>query len=113
MIKTGYISFITETGGGQDADGNTIATAKVSSAFLECNLKVITKRYETFIDGQYKQASYSMYVDISKFKTLDPAISLTDVSVVDLRDNNSNSLGSFQIHNVEYLNLSKRIKIVV
>ena len=113
MIKTGYISFITETGGGQDADGNTIASTKVSSAFIECNLKVITKEYKTFIDGQYRQASYSMYIDSTKFNSLDPVVVMNTINFVELKDNDSNSLGTFQIHNVEYLYLSKRIKIVV
>lgn len=113
MIKTGYISFITETGGGKDADGNTIASTKVSSEFIECNLKVITKKYETFIDGQYKQASYSMYVDSVKFNSLDPVIQMNSVNLVTLKDNNSNILGELQVHNTEYLNLTKRIKIIV
>ncbi len=113
MVKTGYISFITETGGGQDADGNTIATGKTPSAFIECNLQVIKKEYKTFIDGQYKQASYSIYIDSSKFYGLDPVINLESINLVSLKDNNSNDLGEFQIHNKEYLNLMQRIKIVV
>ena len=113
MVKTGYISFVTETGGGQDVDGNTISTVKTSSAFIDCNLKVVTKKYETFIDGQYKQASYSIIIDLIKFNVLDPAVVLTDISMVDLRDNNNNSLDRFQIHRIDYMNLTKKIKIVV
>lgn len=113
MVKTGEIAFITETGGGQDASGNTLATAKTLSAFIECNLEVVTKVYKTFIDGQYKQASYSMYLDSDTFNSLDPALVLSTINLVDLKDNNSNSLGTFQIQNVEYLKLSKKIKIVV
>jgi hypothetical protein len=113
MIKTGYISFITETGGGQDVDGNTEASVKTSSVFIECNLMVIKKEYKTFIDGQYRQASYSMYIDNSKFESLDPSIDINTVNLIELKDNNQNSLGTFQVHNKDYLNLSRRIKIVV
>ena len=56
MIKTGYISFVTESGGGYDSDGNPIASTKVYSDYIECNLKTITKKYEFIVDGQYIQA---------------------------------------------------------
>ena len=113
MVKTGYIAFVTETGGGQDSNGNTVATVKTASEFIQCNLMVVKKEYKTLIEGQYKQASYSIYVDLLKFNRLDPVIDMNTVNLIDLKDNNSNLSGRFQIHNVEYLNLSKRIKIVV
>jgi len=113
MVKTGYISFITETGGGQDTDGNSIASVTTNSDYIECNLKTITRKYEFVIDGQYIQAKYSLIVDQDKINTLDPVIDLQAVNQIQIKDNNSNDLGNHQVHNLEYLNLTKRIKIEV
>lgn len=113
MIKTGYISFITESGGGYDADGNPIASTKVNSAYIECNLKTITRKYEFVVDGQYVQAKYSMYFDQDKINSLNPAITLSTINNVQIKDNNLNDLGVHQVHNLEYLNLTKRIKVEV
>jgi len=113
MVKTGYISFITETGGGQDADGNTIASTPVNSDYIECNLKTITKKYEFVVDGQYVQAKFSMIIDQDKVSVLNPVIDLQSVNSVQIKDNNSNDLGKHQVHNLEYLNLTKRVKIEV
>ena len=143
MIKTGYISFISETGGGYDSNGNPVAATKTQTDYIGCNLEVIKKEYKTFIDGQYKQASYSVYVDsdiISSLSDTDtsthysedipdvdyvpqigdiiiqgtrPSVILSQIKSIQLQDNNANDLGVFQIQNTEYLNLTKRIKIVV
>jgi len=109
MVKTGYISFTIETGGGQDADGNTIASTKTPSEYFPCNLKVVTKQYLTVIDGQTLQASYSVYID----SDIIFGITIESVREVLLQDNKVNPLGTFQIQNIEYLELSKKIKIVV
>ena len=113
MIKTGYISFITESGGGYDNDGNPIPLTDVNSDYIECNLKTITRKYEFVVDGQYVQAKYSMIVDLDKINTLDPTIDLAKVNEVQLKDNNSNYIGTYQVHNLEPMNLTKRIKIDV
>lgn len=113
MIKTGYISFITESGGGYDNDGNPIASTDVNSDYIECNLKTITKKYEFVVDGQYIQAKYSMYVDQDEINNLDPAIDLSSLNTVQIKDNNSNYIGTYQVHNLEYLNITKRVKIEV
>jgi len=108
MVKTGYISFIEETQGGQDENGNVTASTKTPTEFYECNLQVIRKEYTRLVDGQIKQASYSMYID-SELITLDPET----IREVNLQDNRGKSLGAHQIMNIEYLELTKRIKIVV
>jgi len=108
MVKTGYISFFQETAPTQDDNGNWIPGVKTQTDFVECNLKVITKEYIRLQDGQVKQASYSMYID-NNLVTID----LETVNEIELQDNRGNSLGNHQIMNVEYLELSKKIKIVV
>lgn len=113
MVKTGYISFITETGGGYDTNGNPIASIPVNSDFIECNLKTITRKYEFIVDGQYIQAKYSLYVDQDKINNLNPSIDLQVVNQIQIKDNNSNDIGKHQVHNLEYLNLTKRVKIEV
>lgn len=109
MVKTGYISFITESGGGFDANGNVLSPTKSFSDYFECNLKTVTKELQFIVDGQYIQAKYSIYIDADLLGDID----LETVNSISLRDNNSNDLGEFQIHNKEYLNLTKRIKIIV
>jgi len=111
MVNTGYISFITSIGGGVDTEGNMTQPSKTDSAYIPCNLKVVTKEYRILIDQDYQQASYSCYIESDLFNTL--SIDLSTVAEIQLKDNNSNELGVFRNQNVEYLNLSKKIKLVV
>ena len=108
MVKTGYISFLVETGGGQDDDGNIIPTEKTPTDFYPCNLKTVKKEYLTNVDGQIKQAQFSIYLN-SDLTDID----LEPIKEVSLQDNLSKDLGNYQIQNIEYLLLSKRIKIIV
>lgn len=108
MQKTGYIAFITETTSTQDANGDWISGTKTTSDFVACNLQVITKQYTMLVDGQVKQASYSMYVDNSNV-----SVDMNLVSEISIKDTLGNSLGEHQIMNYEPLSISKQIKIVV
>ena len=110
MVKTGYISFITESGGGYDVNGNPVAATKTATDFIKCNLRVFTKEYRTLVDGQYLQGSYSCYIQQI---LLPETLVLSAVMKVQIQDNNAHPLGSFQIQNVEYLNLTQRVKLVV
>ena len=111
MVKTGYISFITKTGGGQDADGNPVTPVNTLSDYIECNLKTVKKEYRLITDAQYSQAKYICYIVASLVSSL--SIDLETIKEVQIHDNNNNDLGTFQIQNVEYLNLTKRVKLVV
>ncbi len=113
MVDIGFISFITESGTGQDVDGNRLDPIKVNSEYIGCNLKVIKKVYLLEVNGQQQQAKYSIYINSNEIIALTPVIDLNTVVQVQLKDNNSNDLGIFQISNIEYLNFTKSIKIVV
>lgn len=113
MVKTGYISFITEIGGGYDADGNPVAAVKVNSVYVSCNLATVKKEYIFLVDGQIQQAKYSCYIDNDKVSSLDPVIDISTVKSIQLQDNRAYDLGIFQVQNVEYLELTKRIKLIV
>ena len=108
MVKTGYISFYEETEPTQDAQGNWVGGVKTQTDFVKCNLQVIKKEYVIVIDGQSQQASYSIYID----SNLMP-VELNTINEISLKDNRGNDLGDFQIKNPEYLDLTKRVKIVV
>lgn len=109
MVKTGYISFITESGGGYDSSGNPTAPTKVNSAYFPCNISVINRQYITLSDGQVLQAKYSIVID----NFLISAIDLSSLKEVQLQDSKTNNLGKFQVQNREFLDLTKRLKIVV
>lgn len=111
--KTGYISFITETGGGKDADGNSVPSTPVLSAYLPCNIHVVTREYFMSVDGQQQQAKYSVYLEQSKFDELEPVLSLESIFKVNVQDSNNNDLGTHQIGSREYLKYGKRIKILL
>ena len=110
-FKTGYISFLVQTGGGIDpTTGDPIAPVVTESDFVKCNLQVVTKEYRLLVDGQYQQANYSVYI---QQRNLPVDLDLEAVKGVKIQDNNANDLGTFQKQNVEYLNLTQRIKLVV
>lgn len=108
MVKTGYISFWTETESTQDDDGNIIPGTKTQTDFSPCNIQVITKEYIKLEYGQVKQANYSVYVDNYLV-----SVDINLVSEISLQDTLGNDLGSHQIMNYEPLSISKQIKIVV
>lgn len=110
MVKTGYISFITQIDGGFDSDGNINPSVTLESEFYACNLMVITKEYKVLVEQTWQQASFSCYIQTA----IVPDVSIIkNCRQIRLKDNNSNYLGTYQVQNVEYLNLSKRIKLVV
>jgi len=109
MLSTGYISFVSETGGGFDGNGNPTTATKVSTSFTPCNILVVTKEYRLFADGQAQQAKFSVYIDYYQIYTFD----LSALTEVTLHDSKLNNLGTYQVQNKEYLDLSKRLKIVV
>lgn len=109
MLNTGYISFISETGGGFDSNGNPIAATKVLSSYRPCNIQTLTKEYRLLVDGQYLEARFSIIVDDFKISDLD----LTNLTEVSLQDSNNVDLGTFQVQNKETLSFTNRLKIVV
>ena len=107
MLHTGYILFITETGGGFDANNDPVAPVKVLGEYLPCNLRTITHNYLLLAqDGQHLQARYSAMID--------GYYDLTNVQSVAFRDYDSKELGTFQIQLKEHLGLLvKQTKVVV
>jgi len=110
MVRTGYIAFITESGGGQDTDGDPVSANKVTSAFVACNLQVVKKEYKVWVEGQFKDAKYSVYVDNDQ---IPDGVEITTVKEVHLQDNKQLDLGVYQIQNIEFLRLLAQTKIVV
>ena len=80
---------------------------------IECNLKTVTKELQFVVDGQYVQAKYSIYIEQCLINGLNPAIDLQTITQVQIQDNNQNNIGIFQVHNLEYLNLTSKVKIIV
>lgn len=111
MLNSGYISFISETGGGFTSTGDPLPSVKTESAFITCNLNVLTREYKVLIDGTYTNAKYSIYLDQVLFEPLE--LDLQTIQQVTLQDSNQNSLGTYRIQSREYLNLTKRIKIIL
>lgn len=109
MLNTGYISFITETGGGQDSNGNPLPSVKVNSDYFACSLAVIKKEYLTLVDGQYLQSAYSIIIDNFQIET----IRLEDFKEVQIQDPEGNNLGVFQVQNKEFFPFTSKLKVVV
>lgn len=109
MVRTGYISFIAESGGGFSSNGNPIEPTKTPTAYFACNLKTITTEYRVYEEGQYKEASYSIIMRRSLVSALD----IDSYKEVQLRDAEQNDLGVFQVQSVQYLHLPQMVKIIV
>lgn len=109
MLNNGSISFVTETGGGFDASGNPTASTKTLSAFIPCSINTVTKEYTTTVDGQVRQAKYIVTVDNYRLLLLN----LTGLKEVQLADNRSVNLGSFQVQSKENMDFVNSLKIVV
>lgn len=115
MVKTGYIAFISESGGGQDSNFNPTPVVKTTSDFIECNLAVATQgaglKYIVVDSGEVKPIKYTCIIDSDKISSLN--INVHSVKEISLQGNRGNSLGDFRVINIEYLELVKRVKIVV
>ena len=109
MVRLGYISFATETGGGYDSSGNPIAASKVWTPFVLCNIATITKEYKLLSEGQYRDAKFKILVE----NHLTKSYSLTSVKEIHLKDSLNNDLGKFQVQNREQLVLGLKTKFIV
>lgn len=105
MVDTGYISFITESGSTRDGDGNPVAPTYTVSAPVPCNIAVVTREYRVYTDGQYKQAQYSVTMEIRLLEAGYHGVRLYDGSM--------NVLGDFQVQNAEELRYAQTYKIIV
>lgn len=109
MLNTGYISFITETGGGFDTNRNPIPASKVNSNYFPCNLKIVKRAYLLLVDGQQMQAKYTMIIDCFEISTLN----LDNLTEVQLQDSENNDLGVFQVITKDFFFFTSKLKIVV
>lgn len=111
MVKTGYISFAMESGGGYDALGNPLPVSITLSDRIACNLNVITREYKLYIEQQYVQIAYVCTMDRILVDVL--GLNIPTVVQVHIYDAEGNSLGLHHIQSLEYLNLVRQIKISV
>lgn len=111
MVKTGEIAFVSQSGAGQDEDGNFIAPVDLVSAYIDCNLMTVNKEFKISVDGEYINAKYACYIDKDNISNL--GLDLSTISQVKLKNNNGDYIDKFRIGNLEHLNLTKRVKIVV
>lgn len=109
MLNTGYIAFISQSGGGFDANGNPIPTVDILSDYFVCSLKRITKELVTLVDGQYEKASYSIIIDNFEIS------SITDFTFkkVSIKDSDSTDLGTFQLHDKHFFSFTSKLKLIV
>lgn len=111
MIKTGYIAFVTQTGGGFDpVTGFPIASTETVTDLIKCNLETVRREFRIMVDGEYTDAKYSIYLDENK---VPETVDINTVEQIKVYDNNSNLLDTFRLDNIEFLKLSQRIKMVV
>ncbi len=117
MVNTGFISFFVESGGGFDGNGNPIEATKVPTAYIACNIAVVTRKYEIFVDGQWKNASYKVIVEYTNIQKVagvsDVKPYLFGLTQISLQDSGGNDLGTFQIQNPEFLDMVRKFKVVV
>lgn len=114
MIDTGYISFITESGGGFDGDGNPVSPVLTNSEYVPCNIKVLvglsTGRYKTYPEGMYKEFLYSIIVDKLR---IPQGIDITKVTQVSLQGALKEAKGTFHVQDIEVLKITNKIKLLL
>lgn len=108
MVKTGYIALVSEIGGGFDANRNPIPPSEIVGDYLPCNISDGDSRYSYYEDGQYKTPTYIIVIDLHWISN----VPITD-NYITLKNTKNEDLGKFQIQNIQYLDLTKRVKIVV
>jgi hypothetical protein len=110
MLNTGFISFITETGGGFDSNNNPIAPVSVLSDYIQCNLSVAKSNYQIVVNGEALLASYIMYIE---HNDLPDDFDLSLVHDIQLQDADGTALGKYRVQYKGNCNFVKRLKIVV
>lgn len=117
MVNSGLISFIVETGGGFDGNGNPIPSTKVPSSFISCNLAVTTRKYELYANGQWQNSSYRVVVENINIQAIignqNIKTYLSAVKEIKLQDTGNNALGDFQVQSMQFLDLTNKVKFVV
>ena len=110
MVKTGFIQIIEQTtSGGTDAEGNWLPVVKEGSELFPCNVKTLQNNYKMVVNGQEKVMQFSIYIEARFLSTYN----MEEISEIVLFDNRNNETGTFQLQNTEYLELTKKIKLIV
>lgn len=111
MFKIGTISFlVSQTDSGNNEWGVPELPTDIYSDFYQCNIQGKEKliKYE---NGMYRDASYIIIIDSDKVSDLD----LTNCHTVKLKDSNDNELAVkiWQVINIEFRKLTKKIEVIV
>ena len=110
MLNNSTISFIVNTGGGFDSNGNPTAPTKTATAFVKGNLATLLKHYVVAAEGEEVRAKYSFIVDSSTYNEL----ALTKLpTTAEIKDEEGISYGVHKIHQRFYMPFTKKYKFII
>ncbi len=104
------ISFVTNSGGGWDPEGNPIHPVDTKTDYIPCNLDVKSKQYQIYKDGMYIEIKASIYVGIDD---IPDDLDVIEAKNVEVKDWKGNYLNTFLVQDLEYLLRFNVVKILV
>ena len=110
MLNSAYISFLVDSGGGQDVNFDPIPTTNTPQDYVSCNLKEVRKEWKFDVNGEHIQAKYSIYIENS---IIPSTVDITLTTQVILKDLNEVVLGTFRVLSSEPLSIIQSTKIIV
>ncbi len=103
-MKNGTLQYAIVTGGGLDAIGDPIPVVTSWSDPVDCLIITNTRNDKgTYQDGKFTQMAYVVHIDKQPF----------DAKRVRLTNDRGIELGEFQVQDVQFLDLVRRVKITV
>ncbi len=90
--------------GGLDDNGDPVAARAALDDPIKCNIKTIKHNNKgVSIDGTFKQASYEILIKLQDF----------DAELLTITNSRNKNLGVYDIQDIEFLDVVKRVKITV
>lgn len=104
MLDNSHISFITQTSGGFDANGNPVEPTQTIGEKIPCNKKTAKNNLTVIQEGQIRDVAYIITIDEKHLNDITKSIQLykNDVEFLQL-----------QVISYEHLKYVNRIKIFV
>jgi len=104
MIINGTIQTLLIQESSLDEDGDPIPVEEVWSEAIPCHIKTIKHDYKgIYTDGNFEQASYEILLKIQEF----------EAKKIRIQNNRAQVLGEFKVQDIQFLDLVKRIKLLV
>ena len=104
MINNGYIQASEYGGTTSNQNGDPVVIAETWGDLIICQIETVKHDNKgIYLDGKYTQATYKILIEMQEFQA----------KRIKITDSRGNSLGEFNVQDIQFLDMVQRVKITV